>query len=597
MKVNVVCKSYNSERILQSLGRELAKSTGWTIGEKFNKRAEINYAFPYLELRNEVVKFIGLFTHREDTVPAKAQIWKNQAKKALLRITWAKMYAEELSSYGPTIRILPPLDRKKFFIKLKRFAETGKQLVGVSGFIYEGGRKGEQLLRAIIKNPIVGKFNWCASGHGWPVSTKYYSFDKLQEYYQNLDLYVCLSLIEGIPYPPLEAMACGVRCIVPKGVGLLDELPNIPDLIRYERGNSESLLKELLKVSKMGEPDRKTLREVTEIFTMENWINEHLTAVSNLKTTCNKIIPISDRGFYIVAYGDNARRYAQKLILSIKKNMSKIPIALVSNRSLNVGEQFIYYPDKDLGARNAKLKVYDLAPQDWKYICYLDADTEIRNDVNFLFKAAEQWDMVISKDVNAFHTVKHLIRRYADEKSLGLQAFKTPDVLALAGGVWCFQRNERTKRFFQAWHQEWFKIGRHDQCALLRAYYKNPLKLLVVGNEWNSILKHFDYRNSAGVIHYNGGHARRWVGPYPQRLDSGISVKLNNIEIKDEELDNIFEMISTKTFCYERGIIRRGKSFYADGRYSRMLMEHDLAFCSSKIKEIPQNQEILRLTI
>jgi len=54
---------------------------------------------------------------------------------------------------------------------------------------------------------------------------------------------------------------------------------------------------------------------------------------------------------------------------------------------------------------------------------------------------------------------------------------------------------------------------------LIRALYADPLKMLVLGNEWNTFPKYSKGITTAGLMHYPGD-ARRWKGMIPGRIDS-----------------------------------------------------------------------------
>jgi len=85
--------------------------------------------------------------------------------------------------------------------------------------------------------------------------------------------------------------------------------------------------------------------------------------------------------------------------------------------------------------------------------------------------------------------------------------------------VFAFSRNERTLAFFHSWYEEWNRFGKRDQAALLRALWKHPLKLYVLGNEWNTIVRYANKESSAGILHYPMT-ARRWRGKVVDRSDS-----------------------------------------------------------------------------
>src|SRR3990170_3076822 len=98
------------------------------------------------------------------------------------------------------------------------------------------------------------------------------------------------------------------------------------------------------------------------------------------------------------------------------------------------------------------------------------------------------------------------------------QKIGTDQVIQLNGGVFCFQRNQRTRAFFQTWEQEWRRYGKRDQAALLRSLWVHPMKMYVLGNEWNTITRYDSPERAAWLLHYPMT-ARRWRGVVHHRLD------------------------------------------------------------------------------
>src|SRR5690606_40727396 len=95
-------------------------------------------------------------------------------------------------------------------------------------------------------------------------------------------------------------------------------------------------------------------------------------------------------GVYFVAYGDPARECAVRAIRSFKAHMQGVEVALVSDQPLDVGEDiFIQHADEDIGGRSVKTQIADLCPNHWEYVLYLDADTEVVDDISFLFQVLE----------------------------------------------------------------------------------------------------------------------------------------------------------------------------------------------------------------
>ncbi len=78
------------------------------------------------------------------------------------------------------------------------------------------------------------------------VNDRYRNAQEMQEYYSKIDIYVCVSLIEGTPRPLLEAMSCGVP-IITTDVGIAQEVlgKKQKDFILEER--NVKALKEKIK--------------------------------------------------------------------------------------------------------------------------------------------------------------------------------------------------------------------------------------------------------------------------------------------------------------------------------------------------------------
>jgi hypothetical protein len=381
-------------------------------------------------------------------------------------------------------------------------------------------------------------------------------------FFQSLDILVVTSLIEGVPMPPLEALSCGASVVIPREVGLLDELgrtesgEDVLGIHRYERGNARSLIGALAAaVEARGDVDREALRAVTEPYTIENWCQEHERALEALvrgpragqpdagleeeavevsKPVKIKGVPQpvdqgtgSTRGIYCVAFGDPARSCAQTMMETAKAHMPEIPICLCSDRKIGQEDVLIdYVEDSDIGGRRAKLRAYELAPAEWEAVLYLDADTEVVADIRFYFELIEDgWEFVICKDPHLMDTM-HAFRRKTNLQELHETAeqIHTMHTLQYNGGVWAFGRSDRVARFFARWRAEYERYLQRDQGALIRAMYTDPLRVYLLGNEWNTFPKYTKGIETAGLMHYPG-RARRWKGQIPGRIDSDAAWK------------------------------------------------------------------------
>ena len=161
-----------------------------------------------------------------------------------------------------------------------------------------------------------------------------------------------------------------------------------------------------------------------------------------------------------------------------------------------------------------------MAPKHWEYILYLDADTEIIASIQFLFDLLKDgWDFVICKNPGRFHVASQMERGdNNDECDATFRELGTDQLIQLNGGVFAFQRNERTHKFFTSWHKEWLKYGKRDQAALLRALNRHPVKMYVLGGQWNTITRYEAAETSAGILHFPM-LARRWRGKIHGRSD------------------------------------------------------------------------------
>lgn len=531
-KVHIILPPFeNWNRILPRKAKALQAATGWSLSSKPDPSADFNYFMPYLAYVPVNTKAGAYFTHREDRKrQAKADLWDRVAEGLDLRLTSSRHNLPHLEPFGLTRLVTPPLDREKFCLAPRN--QHGRPVVGTSGYVYPGGRKGEDLIAALRDSPTGRTVEWRASGRGWPIPTRGYLWEEMQGFYQYLNLYVCTSLIEGVGYGPLEALACGVPVIVPRGVGVFDDLPDLEGITRYRAGDADDLLR-AFDVALACRPDSEALRAVTEPYSVEAWASGHVAAVESL--LASKPEPAADlpavveetpeaegkRGMYLVAFGEPARKCAIRCIESFKRHMSGVPVALVSDRPLGPEDILIKQAETDIGARGHKLNIYDLAPADWQYVLYLDADTETIAPLDFLFEALRDgWELAICKNPERFAVAQFMLRPDNHAECEGIfNLWGTDQLMQWNGGVFAFRRCDRVKQLFAKWREEWNRYGARDQGALLRVLHGHPVKALWLGNEWNLVPTYDPVERSAGIVHYPMT-ARRWSGVIHGRADS-----------------------------------------------------------------------------
>jgi hypothetical protein len=120
----------------------------------------------------------------------------------------------------------------------------------------------------------------------------------------------------------------------------------------------------------------------------------------------------------------------------------------------------------------------------------------------------------VGETLHSFQRKNNLLELQQVEDAVG-----TLYALQFNGGVWAFRRCPAMQRFFERWRREWEVHAQRDQGALIRALYMEPIKIWVLGNEWNKFPKYTPNVETAGVMHYPGD-ARRWEGKLPGRIDS-----------------------------------------------------------------------------
>lgn len=533
MNIHIVAVEARPDHILTRLANVLVDYTGWSMSGKVNPKADLNYYFPYCSYSasdRAPGKTAAWFTHYDQGRTDKTTTWDTLAQSVDLRVTSARLYVGGLAKHGMTVLAPTPIDAVKFRPLPGQRMRSNYPRIGVSGFVYPGGRKGEKIVSALAASEAGKRCQWTASGQGWPIPCRLRDWATMEQFYQGLDFYFCPSTIEGIGYPVLESLACGVPVIIPRAVGVFDELPDVRGIYRYEAGNSDAAQDALETALADTQPiDREALRAAVGKFTPRAWADAHLDAFETvLRGPAAMVSPAKlpdwrgRSGVCYVAYGDPARNCAKRAIESFTKYMPGVGIALVSDRPLNCGEtHFVQHTDTDLGARCVKTEIYDTTPKEWDYVLYLDADTEVVADISFLFQLlADGWEFVCCTNPAKYILGREMKRPdNSDELKATFDAIGTDEIVQLNGGVFGFRRCPETARLIRGWNTEWKRWGKRDQAALDRSLYASPVRTYVLGNEWNTITRYIPPERTAGILHYPM-QARRWKGMVAGRLDS-----------------------------------------------------------------------------
>lgn len=283
LDVNIICRNYREDRVIPRFSRYLADNLGWYVSKGPTPGFDVYYLSGYFEIqmfKGEIKSpMAAYFTHREESPPgnAKSKLFDRVASIVDLRIVTAPMYGAQLVDHGETVRIYPPVETHCFTIPKKQ--KNRKMVAGFSGYTYANRRKGEDLARGLVNSRNGKSISWSASGRGWPVKTVRYSWADLPSFYQSLDILVCTANVEGVPMPPLEVLSCGGSVVIPEGVGLLDELPNISGIHRYKKGDMKSLVAAFDQAVEMrAEVDRGDLRASIDPYSILAWCEGHRMA-------------------------------------------------------------------------------------------------------------------------------------------------------------------------------------------------------------------------------------------------------------------------------------------------------------------------------
>ncbi len=118
-----------------------------------------------------------------------------------------------------------------------------KLTLGIVGRVYKGGRKGEDLVHALVADTeIMQTTTIFALRDDWGVPV--WGGDDQANFYRSIDYLLIPSRLEGGPVPFMEALACGTLSIAPP-IGVIPQFPHIP----YKTGNIDDLKKVITRLA------------------------------------------------------------------------------------------------------------------------------------------------------------------------------------------------------------------------------------------------------------------------------------------------------------------------------------------------------------
>jgi len=184
-----------------------------------------------------------------------------------------------------------------------------------------------------------------------------------------------------------------------------------------------------------------------------------------------------------VAMGHPARHGVRESVKTLQKYNNLPVVVLADGWPVTVlGVEHIWFQCDDPGARIAKLNLPFLASH--PYILYLDADTRVNGDVGVGFDLLEDgWDLVLASSTRQGGDVLGNCTQKDREKTFTELGCR--DILGLQAGVMWFHNTTPIRDLFNEWAVQWNTFKEKDQSALIRALHKVPVKVWILGNDFN----------------------------------------------------------------------------------------------------------------
>ncbi|MBN2524983.1 MAG: glycosyltransferase [Deltaproteobacteria bacterium] len=273
-------KNYNNVRL-----RVVTEKPGWIMyrkGEEIVKRLEnakinedyddanvhyyINYG--YFRSRPKSGLVVANFTHYDES--KLADKWVSVAHEVDHCVAVSEEAASNLRRFGIK-------DDKITVIKVGADSSfKPKMVLGVVGRVYEGGRKGEGLVRQLTNDTeVMEGLKIFATNDSWGVPV--WKFNDLSDFYLAVDYLLVPALIEGGPVPFMEALASGTLAIAPP-IGVIPEFPHI----EYKTGDYASLKKAVIQTRDNFLNHKNRLSQYMQHHNWSTWANQHIALFDRL---------------------------------------------------------------------------------------------------------------------------------------------------------------------------------------------------------------------------------------------------------------------------------------------------------------------------
>ena len=202
-------------------------------------------------------------------------------------------------------------------------------------------------------------------------------------------------------------------------------------------------------------------------------------------------------GVLYIAYGEPAIREAEQSITTLRIFHDWQVISVGEGGKFPPNADYLDWPDTSGGypGRFAKVSLPSISPFD--LTLFIDADTRVRSgalSVGFDILRGG-WDMVM---VASQFGLSHLS---GEDETYTLDSLPHKEPLQINTGVIWFRKTPDVIKFFAEWRKEWKRFKHRDQGAFLRALYRSPVKLFLLGYPFNS--------SAGAVVNHRFGQADR----------------------------------------------------------------------------------------
>lgn len=203
------------------------------------------------------------------------------------------------------------------------------------------------------------------------------------------------------------------------------------------------------------------------------------------------------KGVVYIALGEQAQKEAEKSVVALKRHNPKLLVYILNNPNALFEQSplpSLVDASNMVLSRWAKVSLDLWSPFDMTL--YIDADTRPRGNVYPGFAMLRDgWELILAPSTNQGYDWLWHVTEAEQERTKRLWDCQP---LQLQAGVMFFRKNKAMKKFFNGWRTAWMQYRGQDQGAMLRALYRNPIKIMLLGRAWNG----------GGVIQHLFGRCR-----------------------------------------------------------------------------------------